>query len=55
MLRGDIDIGFDFYAGFQGALVDKQIRILATSGEERNPLLKDVPTADGKRFAGPTS
>ena len=45
ILRGDIDIGFDFYAGLQGAIVDKQVRILATSGEERNPLLKDVPTA----------
>jgi tripartite-type tricarboxylate transporter receptor subunit TctC len=45
ILRGDIDLGFDFYAGFQGALSDKQIRILATSGEARNPLLKDVPTA----------
>lgn len=45
LLRGDIDIGFDFYAGFQGAISDKQIRILATSGEHRNPLLKDVPTA----------
>ena len=45
LLRGDIDLGFDFYAGYQGALSDKQIRILATSGEHRNALLKDVPTA----------
>ncbi len=45
LLRGDIHLGFDFYAGFQGAIVDKQLRILATSGEQRNPLLKDVPTA----------
>src|SRR6185295_14755160 len=45
LLRGDIDIGFDFYAGFQGAIIDKQIRIVATSGEQRNPLLNDVPTA----------
>lgn len=45
VLRGDIQMGFDFYAGLQGALNDKQIRILATSGERRNPLLKDVPTA----------
>ena len=45
ILRGDIDIGFDFYAGFQGAITDKQIRIVATSGEQRNPLIKDVPTA----------
>ena len=33
ILRGDIDVGFDFYAGFQGALSDKQFQILATSGE----------------------
>ena len=45
LLRGDIDLGFDFYAGFQGAIADKQLRIIATSGEQRNPLLKDVPTA----------
>ena len=45
ILRGDIHVGFDFYAGCQGAITDKQIRIVATSGEERNPLLKDVPTA----------
>ena len=45
LLRGDIHLGFDFYAGFQGAIADKQLRIIATSGEQRNPLLKDVPTA----------
>lgn len=45
ILRGDIHMGFDFYAGFQGAISDKQVRIVATSGEHRNPLLKDVPTA----------
>ncbi len=45
ILRGDIHMGFDFYAGFQGAISDKQVRIVASSGERRNPLLKDVPTA----------
>ena len=45
ILRGDVDIGFDFYAGFQGGITDKQFRIIATSGEERNPLLNDIPTA----------
>jgi tripartite-type tricarboxylate transporter receptor subunit TctC len=45
ILRNDIQLGFDFYAGFQGGIADKQIRIIATSGEQRNPLLKDVPTA----------
>jgi tripartite-type tricarboxylate transporter receptor subunit TctC len=45
LLRNDIQLGFDFYAGFQGSIADKQLRVLATSGEHRNPLLKDVPTA----------
>ncbi|MBN8965713.1 MAG: tripartite tricarboxylate transporter substrate binding protein, partial [Rhizobiales bacterium] len=45
ILRNDIQMGFDFYAGFQGSIADKQLRILATSGEHRNPLLKGVPTA----------
>ncbi len=45
LLRDDIQLGFDFYAGLQGAIVDKQVRIIASSGETRNPLLKDVPTA----------
>ena len=42
---GDVDVGFDFYAGFQSAISDNKIHIIATSGEELNPLLKDVPTA----------
>lgn len=45
ILRGDIDVGFDFFAGFQGAIADKQVRIIATSGEKRNSLLPDVPIA----------
>jgi tripartite-type tricarboxylate transporter receptor subunit TctC len=45
LLRGDVDVGFDYYAGFQGNLADGKLRIIATSGEARDPLLKDVPTA----------
>ena len=45
ILRGDVDVGFDFYAGFQSVIVDNKVRIVATSGEQRNPLLPDVPTA----------
>jgi tripartite-type tricarboxylate transporter receptor subunit TctC len=45
LLRGDVDMGFDFYAGFQGAISDRQIRVLASSGEHRDPLLNGVPTA----------
>ena len=50
VLRGDVDVGFDFYAGFQAVISDNLVRIIATSGEERNPLLKDVPTAKESGF-----
>jgi tripartite-type tricarboxylate transporter receptor subunit TctC len=45
LLRGDVDLGFDYYAGFAGEIADGKLRIIATSGEERDPLLKDIPTA----------
>jgi tripartite-type tricarboxylate transporter receptor subunit TctC len=50
VLRGDVDVGFDFYAGFQAVISDNQVRIIATSGEQRNPLLRDVPTAKESGF-----
>jgi tripartite-type tricarboxylate transporter receptor subunit TctC len=51
LLRGDVDLGFDFYAGLGGELGPGKIRIIATSGEQRDPLLKDVPTAKESGFA----
>jgi tripartite-type tricarboxylate transporter receptor subunit TctC len=45
LLRGDVDVGFDFYAGFESEMGPGKLRIIATSGEQRDPLLKDVPTA----------
>ena len=45
LLRGDVDVGFDYLAGFQSNLPDGKLRIIAASGETRDPLLKDVPTA----------
>jgi len=50
LLRGDVDLGFDFFAGFQGEIGPGKIRIVATSGEQRNPLLSDVPTAKESGF-----
>src|SRR6266700_3226959 len=50
ILRGDADVGFDFYAALQPVIVDNKVRIVATSGEERNPLLRDVPTAKESGF-----
>jgi tripartite-type tricarboxylate transporter receptor subunit TctC len=45
LLRGDVDLGFDYYAGFGSSIPDGKLRIIATSGDERDPLLPDVPTA----------
>jgi tripartite-type tricarboxylate transporter receptor subunit TctC len=50
ILRGDVDVGFDFLAGFQSVIIDNKVRIIATSGEHRNPLLKDMPTAKESGF-----
>ena len=50
LLRGDVDLGFDYYAALQGVIGPDKIRIIATSGERRNPLLKDVPTARESGF-----
>jgi tripartite-type tricarboxylate transporter receptor subunit TctC len=50
ILRGDVDLAFDFYAGFQPVILDNKVRIVATSGEARNPLLPDVPTAKEAGF-----
>ncbi len=45
LLRGDVDVGFDFYAGLESEIGPGKLRIIATSGAQRDPLLKDVPTA----------
>jgi tripartite-type tricarboxylate transporter receptor subunit TctC len=45
LLRGDVDLGFDFFAGFGSTIGPDKLRIIATSGRERDPLLTDVPTA----------
>jgi tripartite-type tricarboxylate transporter receptor subunit TctC len=44
VLRGDVDVTFDFYAALQGAIRDHEIKVLATGGPERMPWLPEVPT-----------
>ena len=44
ILRGDIDVGFDFYAAFRPMIASKQLKIIATSGEHENAELPGVPT-----------
>ena len=45
LIRKDVDVAFDFYAGLQSAIADNKIHIAASSDEQRNPLLPNVPTA----------
>jgi tripartite-type tricarboxylate transporter receptor subunit TctC len=44
LLRGEVDLGFDYFAGFESTIGPDKLRIIATSGETRDPMLKDVPT-----------
>jgi tripartite-type tricarboxylate transporter receptor subunit TctC len=50
LLRGDIDVAFDYYAAFEGSRGNGKLRIIATSGDTRDPRLKDVPTAKESGF-----
>ena len=44
IVRGDVDVGFDFYAALSPMVTGKQIKILATSGDKPSPLFTGVPT-----------
>ena len=44
LIRGDIDVGVDYFAGFQPVAGDTRIKIIATTGATRSPLLPNVPT-----------
>jgi tripartite-type tricarboxylate transporter receptor subunit TctC len=44
LLRGEVDLGLDYYAGFESTIGPNMLRIIATSGEKRDPVLKEVPT-----------
>jgi tripartite-type tricarboxylate transporter receptor subunit TctC len=44
LLRNDIQIAADFYAALKPALDNRQIRALATSGQQRSPELPNVQT-----------
>jgi tripartite-type tricarboxylate transporter receptor subunit TctC len=44
VIRGEIDLAFDYYAAFKGSLTSNKLRVLASAGGERNPALPNVPT-----------
>lgn len=44
LMRGDVDVGFDYLAAFSSAVTDKKLQIIASGGEKRSPLTPDTPT-----------
>jgi tripartite-type tricarboxylate transporter receptor subunit TctC len=45
VLRGDVDVAFEFYAAINGLLIEKKIVALASTGQQRTAYLPEVPTA----------
>jgi tripartite-type tricarboxylate transporter receptor subunit TctC len=52
LLRGDVDVGFDYYAGFNAALKDNKLRAVASTGDKRAPWTPEVPTVKESGLAG---
>ena len=44
VLRGDVDIAFEYYVGFQSPITNDQMAVLATTGRERASNLPNIPT-----------
>jgi len=44
LLRGDVDVGFDYYPGFSAPLADHRLVAIATTGERPMLSLPDIPT-----------
>jgi tripartite-type tricarboxylate transporter receptor subunit TctC len=43
IVRGDVDVGFDYFAAMRSMIKAKQISIIATSGDHPDPQLPGVP------------
>jgi tripartite-type tricarboxylate transporter receptor subunit TctC len=52
ILRGDVDVAFEFYAALQGQILDHKIRVLASTGAKRTAYLPDVPTVEESGIKG---
>jgi tripartite-type tricarboxylate transporter receptor subunit TctC len=44
VLRGDVDVAFEYFAGFQSPITGGQMVVIATTARERASNLPDVPT-----------
>lgn len=42
--RGDVDVGFEYFAGVAGVLREGKLRAVASTGDKRAPWTPDVPT-----------
>jgi tripartite-type tricarboxylate transporter receptor subunit TctC len=52
VLRGDVDVAFEYFAGFQSQITNGQMTVLATTGRERASNLTQVPTASESGLPG---
>ncbi len=44
VMRGDVDVAFEFYAAIHGLLADNKVVALASTGAKRTAYLPDIPT-----------
>jgi tripartite-type tricarboxylate transporter receptor subunit TctC len=44
ILRSDVQAAFEYFAGLQSPIINKQMAVLATTGHERSPNLPNIPT-----------
>jgi tripartite-type tricarboxylate transporter receptor subunit TctC len=44
VLRGDVDVAFEFYAAVYGLIGEKKLVVIASTGSRRSTYLPDVPT-----------
>jgi tripartite-type tricarboxylate transporter receptor subunit TctC len=52
ILRGDLDVAFEFYSALQGQILDHKVRVLASTGTKRTTYLPDVPTVEESGIKG---
>jgi tripartite-type tricarboxylate transporter receptor subunit TctC len=52
LLRGDVDVAFEFYAALGGLISDSKVRVLAATGPQRTSYLPAVPTVQESGING---
>lgn len=50
IIRGDVNVGFDYYAVLRPMIDAKKIRVIATTGDHPDPQLPGVPTAKASGY-----